>query len=84
MQAPKIDGREADIVASVLGDHEYFWYEEPAPAGKRIRLPTADELKARRADTLTPEKKSKLPARPANSCLPDEFLANAPKVLLAE
>lgn len=75
----------AEVAARVSGGHEHFCHADPPPAArKRVRIPTADDLRRDREEVLTPEKLAALPRQLAESGLPDKFLANPPLVLLAE
>lgn len=78
----RLSPREARAIASKIGEGEYFYYEETDPPG-RIRLPTADDVKAKKK-VLTPEMRRRLPPRLANSDLPYEYLENPPELLLKE
>ena len=77
----RLSPREARSIESKLGEGEHFFYEKTEPPG-RIRLPTADEVRTKKRDILTPEILDKIPRRLANSDLPTKYLANLPKLLL--
>ena len=78
----RLSPREARAIASKIGDGEHFYYEKTDPPG-RIRLPTADDVKAKKK-VLSPEMRRRLPLRLANSDLPYEYLADPPELLLKE
>ena len=49
-----------------------------------IALPTVEELRAKDAEILPPEKRALLPPEPANSGLPASFLSRLPSILHKE
>ena len=71
---------EARAIKAEIGKGEHFWYEETEPPG-RIRLPTADEVRRKRA-VLTPEMLERPPRRQAKSGPPEKYLTNPLDLLL--
>ena len=53
-QRPRVGREEAAAVGPKLGECEYFCYEE-TESGKRVRVPTAEELESERKAALPPE-----------------------------
>ena len=76
----RLSPREARAIKSKIGEGEHFYYERTDPPG-RIRLPTADELRAKREAAIDPEMLDKIPARLLRSDLPVKYLANLPELL---
>lgn len=79
----RVDKKEARKILAKTGENEYFCYEE-TEFNKRVRIPTADDLRRERESILPPERRAELPEDLANSDLPDKFLANVPLILLRE
>ena len=79
----RLDKKEARAIQAKIGEKEYFCYEE-TEFNKRVRIPTADDLRKERESVLPLEEWLALPDDLANSDLPDKFLANVPAILLRE
>ena len=79
----RVDREEAGRIKAKIGEGEHFCYRE-TQFNERVRMPTAEDLRAEREAVLPAEKRAELPHQLAISGLPDKFLANLPPVLLAK
>ena len=77
----RVGEKEAAGIRAMMGEGEHFCYEK-TEFNKRVKIPTAEDIRKERDSILPPEKRAELPHYLASSDLPDKFLANVPPILL--